>query len=186
MGTTQERRFLLKHFRVICHAIATYNDLNTLIQHLAEGTSRSFKAKGCSIMLLDEQDNQLYRVASFGISDDYLDKGPVVFIDDHNCAFYTGKPIFIENMQTDDKVQYPEAASKEGIVSMLSIPIKCHEMTTGVIRIYFDECYKLNDEDIETMSTMAELLGLSIDNNGLRNCLDQVRMALESLPSRML
>jgi hypothetical protein len=59
MNQKPERKFYLEHFRAISHAISTYEDLNVLTNHLAEGTSRRFKAKGCSIMLLDERDNQL-------------------------------------------------------------------------------------------------------------------------------
>ena len=44
-----ERKFYLKQFRAISKAIAMYEDPNTLMKHLAEGTSRTFNAKGCSI-----------------------------------------------------------------------------------------------------------------------------------------
>ena len=186
MVTTSERRFYLNHFRVICHAIATYDDLNTLIRHLAEGTSRSFKAKGCSIMLLDERENQMVHVASYGVSEEYLAKGPILFVDKRKSSFYTGEPVFVEKMQDDSRVQYPEAAAQEGIVSMLSIPIKCRAVIIGILRIYFIEPRMPHEEDVEALSIMAELLGLVIENNGLKNFLDEVKMALESLPLRML
>jgi len=66
MDEKLDRRYYLKHFKAISHAISTYEDLNTLINHLAEGTSRAFKAKGCSIMLLDERENQLFHVMHGG------------------------------------------------------------------------------------------------------------------------
>ena len=180
-----ERRFYLKQFRVICHAIASYEDLTTLLQHLAEGTSRSCKAKGCSIMVLDEHECQLMRVASYGISEGYLNKGPVVFTDDSNCALYTGEIVFVEDMQNDPRVQYPKAAEKEGIVSMLSIPIRSGKPVIGVLRLYCDEPRKPHDEDIETLCIMTELLGLVIDNNGMRNCLAQLQATMDGLPPRM-
>ena len=181
----QERKFYLKHFRSICHAIATYEDLNMLTNHLSEGTCRRFKAKGCSIMLLDERDNQLYPVSSYGISDEYLNKGPI-FMDNKQSEIYSGEPVFVEDMQNDPRVQYPQAASKEGIVAMLSIPIKCRETIIGVIRIYHNEPIIIHNEDIETLCVMSENLGLVIENNGLKNFLEGVLNALESLPPRML
>ena len=185
MVKQSDRRFFLKQFRVICHAIASYGDITTLLRHLAEGTSRSCNAKGCSIMILDDNECRLVRVASFGISDEYLHKGPVVFTDDTHCALYTGKIVFVEDMQNDPRVQYPEAAKKEGIVSMLSIPIKSGEPIIGVLRLYCDEPRKPHDEDIETLAIMTELLGLAIDNNGMRNCLAQVQATMDGLPPRM-
>jgi signal transduction protein with GAF and PtsI domain len=180
-----ERKFYLQHFRAISHAISTYEDLNVLTNHLAEGTSRRFKAKGCSIMLLDERDNQLYSISSYGLSEEYLSKGPIL-MDDKHCAIRKGEPVFVENMQNDPRVQYTDAAADEGIVSMLSIPIKYHKAIIGIIRIYYGEPRLIHDEDINTLCVLAEHLGLVIENNGLKNFLDGVKSALENLPSRML
>jgi signal transduction protein with GAF and PtsI domain len=185
MNQKLERKFYLRHFKAISHAISNYEDINVLTNHLAEGTSRRFKAKGCSIMLLDERDNQLYHVSSYGISADYLRKGPVL-VDDRHCAIYKGEPVFVKDMQNDPRVQYPQDAAKEGIVSMLSIPIKCRESIIGIIRIYQDQPRLIHDEDIDTLCVMAEQLGLVIENNGLKNFLEGVKIALESLPPRML
>jgi signal transduction protein with GAF and PtsI domain len=185
MKQKHERKFYLKHFRSICHAISTYEDLNMLTNHLSEGTCRRFKAKGCSIMLLDERDNQLHPVSSYGISEEYLNKGPI-FIDDKHSAISKGEPVFVEDMQNDPRVQYPQAAAKEGIAAMQSIPIKCRNSIIGVIRIYHNEPTIIHDEDIETLCVMSENLGLVIENNGLKNFLEGVLTALESLPPRMI
>ena len=107
-------------------------------------------------------------------------------MDDKHCAIRKGEPVFVENMQNDPRVQYPEAATNEGIVSMLSIPIKYHETIIGLIRIYHAKPRLIHDEDINTLSVMAEQLGLVIENNGLKNFLDGVKGALENLPPRML
>jgi signal transduction protein with GAF and PtsI domain len=165
--------------------MSTYGDLNLLINHLAEGTTKTFDAKGCSIMLFDETENQLFPVSSYGISDDYMLKGPIL-VDTKSCAFVKGEPVFIEDMKNDSRVQYPEAAEKEGITSMLSIPILFQEVPIGIIRIYHRRIRIYNDEDIDALRILAEHLGLVIEYNGLRNFLDKVHMAFDSLPSRML
>ena len=185
MDEKPDRRFYLKQFKAISYAISTYEDLNTLINHLAEGTSRAFKAKGCSIMLLDEREHQLFHVGSYGISDQYIRKGPVMVKDKH-CAACTGEPVFIEDMQNNPLVQYPKAAAGEGIVSMLSIPIKCRGVIIGILRTYHDKVRVYHDEDIDSLCVLTGLLGIVIENNGLRNFLDQVKIALGSLPLRML
>ncbi|MBW2168386.1 MAG: GAF domain-containing protein [Deltaproteobacteria bacterium] len=185
MNKKPDRRFYLKEFKAISHAISTYEDLNTLVRHLAEGTARTFKAKGCSIMLLDERENQLFHVSSYGLSDEYIHKGPVL-VDTENCAICTGEPVFIENMQNSPLVQYPKAAAKEGIISMLSIPIKSRESITGVLRIYVGELRVFHEEDIDALCTLCEHLGLVIETNGLKNFLDSVKSALSSLPLRLL
>ena len=185
MEKSPVRKFYLKQFRAISHAISTYENPDVLISHLAEGTTRTFDAKGCAIMLFDENEKQLFPVSSYGVSGDYLDKGPLL-VDEKYTSFVTGAPVFIQDMQSDPRVQYPEAAAKEGIVSMLSIPIQFRTEAIGLIRIYLTDSTPLHDEDVESLAVMAEHLGLVIENSGLKNFLDQVRSAIECLPSRML
>ena len=185
MNQETPRKFDLRAFKAISHAISTYEDLNLLINHLVEGTTRTFRAKGCTIMLLDEREKQLFPVSTHGISEEYLRKGPL-FIDEKYSPFVTGEPVFVEDMQNDPRIHYPEAASKEGIATMLSIPIKSREVSIGLIRIYHAERISFHEEDIETLRIMAEHLGLVIENNGLRNFLDKVKMAMGSLPLRLL
>jgi signal transduction protein with GAF and PtsI domain len=179
------RRFDLDQFKSISHAISTYEDLSLLTKHLAEGTAKSFKAKGCSIMLLDEREKQLFHINSYGLSDEYLRKGPVI-VDEKFCAFCVGEPIFIKNMMDDSRVQYPKAAQKEGIISMLSVPIKYRQDVIGIIRIYRTNSSPYHEEDVDSLWVLGEQLGLVIEINGLRNFLDSVKMALENLPLRML
>lgn len=185
MNHNTERKIHLNEFKAISRAISTYEDLNLLATHMAEHMCRSFGVKGCSVMLFDEREGQLFRVSSYGVSEEYLQKGPVL-IDEKYTAFVTGEPVFIENFQNDPRVQYPDAAAKEGIISMLSVPIKYKQAPIGLIRIYNDEIWHLDPEDLDSFCLLAEYMGLVIENNGLRNFLDKVKSAIETLPLRML
>lgn len=179
------RRIHLEEFKTISRAIITYEDLNLLLNHSVEGIARAFKGKGCSIMLFDEREQQLFRVSSYGISEEYLSKGPLP-VDEKYSAFVTGEPVFIEDMQKDPRVKYPDAAAREGLVSMLSVPIKCRERVTGIIRMYNAESWALHEDDLDSFCLLAEHLGCVIENHGLKNFLEQVKMALGNLPLRML
>jgi len=185
MKQEPSRRFYLREFKAISHAISTYEDLNLLTDHLAEGTTRSFSAKGCSVMLLDDREKQLFPISSYGISEEYLYKGPV-FIDETQSAFSTGEPVFVDDMQNDPRVQYPEAAARQGIVSMLSIPIKYRQTTIGILRLYYDKPWEVHESDIDSLCVLCEHLGLAIEYHGLKNFLEGVKAAMESLPLRRL
>jgi signal transduction protein with GAF and PtsI domain len=185
MKQEPERKFYLREFKAISRAISTYEDFNLLINHIVEGTSRTFEAQGCSLLLLDEREMQWFPVASYGLSDEYLQTGPIL-MDERYCAFATGKPVFVENLQNDERIQYPKAAAKEGIITMLSVPVKSHEEVIGLIRIYHGTPREFHHEDVDTLCVLAEQLGLVIENNGLKNFLEGVKIAMESLPLRML
>ncbi|GLI36283.1 GAF domain-containing protein [Desulforhabdus amnigena] len=180
-----ERKIFLKEFTAISHAISTYSDINLLNDHLVEMMCKSFNVKGSSIFLYDDREKQLFCVSSYGLSESYLSKGPI-YVDERFSEFETGKPVFFSDFREDPRIQYPEEAIKEGIVSMLSVPIKSHKAVIGLIKIYNHEPWILNQEDLNSMCVLAEHLGLVIEYNGLKNFLDQVKVAMESLPLRML
>jgi signal transduction protein with GAF and PtsI domain len=185
MVNPPERKFYLQEFRSISRAISTYEDLHVLVNHLVEAFCRTFSVKGGCIMLYDERQKQLFCMASYGISEDYLRKGPV-FVDDRYSAFFRGEPVFVDDLQNDPRMQYPEAAKKEGFVTMLSFPIKCRETPVGLIRLYNNKLIALHEDDVDSISVLARHLGLTIENNGLKNFLDGVKVSMESLPLRLL
>ena len=181
MTQRSARKFYLKQFKAISNAISTYDDFNLLLNHLVEGICRTFKVKGASILLLDQIEQQLFRVSSYGISDEYLNKGPL-FVDDKYCALGTGKVEMIKDILNDDRIQYPDAAKKEGIASMMGIPIKYRSWVIGVIRIYDGEVLDFHESDVDSLCVLGNQLGLVIENNGLKNFVDHVNMAFEQLP----
>ena len=185
MKLKPDRRIAIKDFKTICRAIATYEDLDLLFIHFVEVISRAFDVKGCSLLLFDERENQLIRVGSFGISEAYLNKGPV-FMDDKESAFVKCEPVFVKDMQNDPRIQYPQAAAKEGIVSLLSFPIICRKKVVGLTRLYHSYYWALHEEDIDLICVMHRLLAFVIENNGLKNFLEQVNMEIGKLPPRML
>jgi signal transduction protein with GAF and PtsI domain len=185
MGLKPQRRIAIKDFKTICKAIATYEDLDLLFNHFVEVISRAFGVKGCSLLLFDEHKKQLIRVSSFGISETYLNKGPV-FMDDKESAFVKCKPVFVEDMQNDPRIQYPEAAAKEGIVTLLSFPMICREKVVGLTRLYHSDYWAVHEEDLDLLCVMHRLLAFVIENNGLKNFLEQVKMEIGKLPPRML
>ena len=175
----------LQDFKAICRAIATYDDFPLMVNHFIEAIVRAFKVKGCSMLLLDEAENQLFHLRSHGVSEEYINKGRI-FIDEKYSPFVSGKPVFIDDLQNDPRVKYPEAAAKEGFVSLVSFPIKFRETTIGLIRIYHDKPWILHDDDVSSFIVLTKLLGLVIEINGLTNFVDTIKTAVDRLPNRML
>ena len=98
----------------------------------------------------------------------------------------TRKPRSVANVLEDPDYKEKDLARKEGLVSMLSIPILFYEESIGVIRIYHSEKKKINEDDIDALKVLAEHLGIVIEYNGLKNFLEKVYTAVESLPARTL
>jgi len=65
---------LLNVTRVISHS----RDPEEVVLMAVESITTSLKVKGCSVFLINRSSNNLELAASFGLSDEYLNKGPVI------------------------------------------------------------------------------------------------------------
>lgn len=126
-----------------------------------EGIKTALDLKGCTLFLLDHKTHQLEVAASFGLSDEYLNKGPLSAMHSIADSLRDG-PIVISNVMDDPRLQYPEAARKEGIVSILSVPIEVAGKILGAIRVYTDEPEDFTLNDVTFVSALAQIAGLSI------------------------
>ncbi len=180
-----ERKFYLPEFKAISRAISNYEDLNLLFTHIVEGLCRTFSLKGCCIMLFDEREKQLFRVSSHGLSKEYTNKGPLV-VDEQSSAFFKKEPVYIEDMSQSPLIIYPEQAQKEGVVSLLSVPIMYGKTVVGCLRMYTGETQHFNEEDVDSISTLCLQLAVVLEKNGLENFLEGVKAAMGSVPPRLL
>jgi GAF domain-containing protein len=122
---------------------------------------------GVSIRLLDETKETLKLVASYGLSETYLDKGPVLAQKSIPQALRNGKPVIILNAATDRRVQYRAINKEEGIVTILAVPIKTKERVIGVLRLYSKATRHFTAEEIKLVTALAYLGGLAIQNASL-------------------
>lgn len=185
MSNKPESRIRLKEFKAISHAISTYEDLSMLQRHLVEGVCNAFGIKGCSIKLYDDREKELFRVASSGLSNNYMANEPIV-VAEENLDCLNGEVIFYNDIRNDPRVSNPDAAEKEGLVSMLSVPIMYGNDVLGLLKMYHDHHWILHDDDIDSFSVLAKQLGLRIEYTGLRNFVETVKAATGSLPLRVL
>jgi transcriptional regulator with GAF, ATPase, and Fis domain len=123
--------------------------------------------KAASIRLLDEKGEHLERVASYGLSEQYLKKGPVSARKNLAQVLKGRKPVVIQDVATDKQVQYRKMKQEEGIATILSVPVKTKETVIGVLRLYSGVRRKFTRDEIMLVTTLACLGGLAIQNASL-------------------
>ncbi len=140
-------------------------DLNSseVLDSMVEKTIQIMYIKGCSIYLLNETTGRLDMVASRGLSKRYLQKGPLE-ADKSIPDVLKGKTVFIKAVATNDNIQYRDEAIKEGIVSILSVPIFVKEYVIGEIRLYSADEREYDKEEVEFILALAEIGGIAITN----------------------
>ena len=150
-------------FLHVAASISSSLDLKTILQTLTEDVAKSLDVKAASVRLLDNDNRTLKLVASFGLSEKYLNKGPIA-ADKSIAEALKGKPVVIKNAFTDKDVQYKKEKKEEGIVSILCVPIKSKNDVIGVLRLYSDRPREFTEDEIILVTAMASQGGLAIQN----------------------
>ena len=136
-------------------------NMKQILHILSAEIAEALKAKASSILLLDEDKKTLEYVASYGLSETYLDRGPLA-IDRSVEESLAGRTVAIEDVQSDPRVLHKSEKQREGIVSMLSVPIKTKEKVIGVLRLYSDSSREFSEDEVMLVTAMAYLGGLAI------------------------
>lgn len=132
--------------------LAPQEVLRTIVETIRDAAG----ARGSSLMLLTSDRQQLMHTIASGLSDWYVRKGPVM-VDTAIAQALDGKPVAILDATTDTRVQYREQAKKEGIVSMLSLPLVRRGQVIGILRIYTSGPRQFSEQEIDFFSALSSL-----------------------------
>ncbi|MGB6064355.1 MAG: response regulator [Desulfomonilaceae bacterium] len=145
-------------------ALTSSLDLKELLNLICASVVRLFKVKGSSLLMYRKKDQTLEIASSFGLSDQYLQKGLMNSSKSIAEVLESGQPLLIDESDFDAKLQYPAEAKKEGIVSLLSVPLKLGDAVLGFLRIYSSEKRSFDSEEMNLLVKFAEQGARAIEN----------------------
>jgi signal transduction protein with GAF and PtsI domain len=146
----------------VTNAISHCRDPEEVALTSAESVKTVFDAKGCSVFLLDRETRELKLVASRGLSQEYLNKGPIHFMQSITEA-KDAVPIVIDDVRDDPRIEYPLEAQKEGVASLLGVPIVSHNKIIGALRLYTSDPWEFSIQDITVVQAIAQICGMAMD-----------------------
>jgi PAS domain S-box-containing protein len=153
----------MKEVQEISTLVNSTLDLDTVLNTIVERLPRSMGCKGCTIRLLRPETNQLELVAAHGVSEEYRRRGNIE--GEKNIArALSGEPVSIYDVSHDERVQFTDSMKKEGIKSLLAIPLKVKGEVIGIIRVLSDTNHCFTSSEINFALTIAEIGGSSIEN----------------------
>jgi len=162
----------------ITAAISATREPEEIVLMTVEGVKTALDVKGCTVFLVNRQTDELEIAGSYGLSQEYLDKGPISALKSIAASFKEG-PVAIFDVADDPRIQYPEAAIKEGIASILSVPINVHDRVIGALRVYAAEPWEFTLEDVNFVQAVAQILGMAIDlcrlNKGYKSSIEVLK-----------
>ena len=185
METGQRYKILYDIAQKLNSKLAPQEVLRTIVESIRDAAN----AKGCSLMLLTPDRQELIHSVACGLSDWYVRKGPVK-VDAAIAQALEAKPVAILDATTDRRVQYKEQAKKEGVVSLLSLPLKRRGQVIGIVRVYTAEPRQFPDNEIDFFSALANLGAVALERAELleeekRQFLRFVSTAAHDLKARL-
>jgi predicted Fe-Mo cluster-binding NifX family protein len=164
----------------ITKAISTIQDPEEIVLISVEGVTHALNVKGCALFLFSEKSDELKLAGYYGLSDDYVDKGPVSAIRSITSSLQDRQPVAIFDVTDDPRIQYPEAAIKEGISSILSTPIIIGDQLVGCLRVYTAQPWEFTLNDVNFVQAVAQVVGMAMEmcrvNQGLKETIDILEM----------
>jgi signal transduction protein with GAF and PtsI domain len=152
----------------ISKAISSDLYLEDILRLIVVVTAEVMKSKICSLWLVDERDKALKIRATQSMSEEYLKErilklgeGVVGYVAEEN------KPMMIYNVLKEPRYKEKELARKEGLVSLLSVPMCVKEKVIGVINCYTSFPHKFTKSEVEVLTTVANQAAIAIENAGL-------------------
>ena len=138
-------------------------DVKKIMETMSVDIAGAFGIKAVTVRLLDKEKKTMHLVASYGLSDKYLDKGPIS-AEKSIAEALQGNPVVVKDASSDNGVQYRKEKKQEGICSILCVPIKAKDEVIGVLRLYSGVPREFTQDEILLASAIAHQGGLAIQN----------------------
>ncbi|MCP4109717.1 MAG: GAF domain-containing protein [Desulfobacteraceae bacterium] len=151
-------------FVSVSKAISSTLDLKEVLELILQKAVDSLSLKAGIISLWNKKENRLELITHRNLSEEFLNKGPVLADKSMPEAITNKKPAIVPNIEDDSQLQYPDACRKEGIGAILSVPIVFKDEVMGILRLYDSNPKEFTYREVEFMTALAEQGGIAIEN----------------------
>ena len=146
----------------ITERLSMSRDFDEVTLLAVTGIRDALETKGCTLFLINPKTHELEVAAAVGLSDEYLNKGPISALRSIADSLKEG-PVAIYDVLDDPRIQYPEEAKREGIASILAVPIMARGNPIGAVRIYTSKKWEFTIEDVNLVQAVAQITGMAIE-----------------------
>ncbi len=174
-----------KNFALLCEVsrvIVSNRYLEEILSMLVGLTAQLMDSKICSLMLLDEEKQELVIKATQSLSDRYRTKPPIKVGESiSGRVVQTKQPIIVGDVTQEKGYKYPDVAKAEGLRAMICVPMMIKDRVIGVVNCYSHAEHEFSEEEIQMLVAVANQAAVAIENTRL---LAEKVEAVEALESR--
>jgi GAF domain-containing protein len=148
----------------VTEAIRTSLDLKVVLNAIVETVCEDLRTRGCAIQLIDGPKSELETRASYGLSEAFVENMRGVCCPELVQEVLAGNCMAILDGTKDERVAHPEGLSREGVASLLLVPLETRGKTIGVLSLFTNNPYAFSDDEMQLMMSIGEQCSLAIDN----------------------
>ena len=168
-------------FHRLAHNLISSLDLQQVLRTLLLESVKELNVRAGSIRLFGPKRQTLHLTTSWGLSDTYLKKGEVELAKSpvDQKVMIEARPVTIEDVTKETGFQYIKEAEREGIRSVLVIPLRLRDVIIGVMRLYSRQVRRFTPEEISLADTVADLGAIAVENARLHQMVKERMEALK-------
>lgn len=165
---TKRKALQIETLSQVSETVASNRIIDDVLQLLVTMTAQMMGSKICSIMLLDNGTGELRIAATQSLSEQYRRK-PNLRIGQSisGRAVQERRPIIVSDVTKEREYMFPDVALKEGLCSLLSVPMMMREKAVGVINSYTSVPHTFTSEEVRLMQTIANQAAIAIEHTTL-------------------
>lgn len=168
----------------IAQAITSDLYLDDILRLIVTVTAQTLGSKICSLMLVDEKRQELVIRATQSISESYNKKPPLKIGEGiAGKSVLEKRPIAIYDVAKEKEYKYKDIARKEGLASLLCVPLTVKGRVIGVINLYTSRPHTFTQNEIHLLTAVANQAAMVIENTEL---MVKSRIIQEELETRKL
>jgi diguanylate cyclase (GGDEF)-like protein len=149
----------------VSKSLSTTLDLDKIFEITMDLFKESFHVDEYSLMLLDEDSQELKIKASYGLSDKIIHKVTYKFGEDvPGLVLQTGETMIIKDVSKETKFHYYKGMKKD-LGAFLSIPLKSgdEKEVLGVLNVHKPTPNSFVDKDVDIFSSIASHIAIAVD-----------------------
>ena len=160
----RQRAELLRSLVSVGQTINSNLHVDEVLESITREAAGLGRVKMCSLQLLDPSGEWLEMRAQFGAGTDYRQRPPLSVVESlMGSVVRRRKPMQVLNVQTSAQYQHPETARREGLVSLLCAPLVFGDQSLGTLSVYTEAPHVFSNEEVRTLSALAELSAVAIE-----------------------
>lgn len=168
----------------VSQSVTSQEYLDDILDLIVVTTAEMLDSKICSIMLLDASRRELAIKATQSLSDEYRKKANISV--DNSISgevVKSKKAMTIANVQKEERYRFRDLAVKEGLTSMLSVPMIFKDQAIGIVNVYTKEPHRFSEDEIDALQIVANQAAVAVEHTKV---VEESMKAKEALETRKL